>query len=302
MNRLAALSALTALCAFAAEAPAGQGRPAAAPRFDGNRAYEHVRRLVAIGPRPAGSEGIARARAYINDQIGSLGLRGVEHAFDAETPGGRVRMANISVLIPGARPERLIVGGHYDTKRFGQFRFVGANDGGSSAAFLIELARALRDRRGPLTIELVLFDGEEAVVDWAGTDHTYGSREYVAHARRDGSLAQIRAMVLVDMIGDRNLRIRREQFSTRWLTDLFWASAGRLGHSDVFTAESMAVEDDHLPFLEAGIPAVDLIDLEYPAWHTEADTIDQISAGSLQIVGDVLLDALPAVEARLMGR
>jgi Zn-dependent M28 family amino/carboxypeptidase len=176
---------------------------------------------------------------------------------------------------------------------------VGANDGGSSTAFLLELARVLRGRTNPYTIELLFFDGEEAVIEWTATDHTYGSRHYVEAARRSGSLASIRALILVDMIGDRDLAIRRESQSTPWLTDLIWASARRLGLSRHFLDEATPVDDDHVPFLEAGVPAVDVIDFDYPAWHTPADTIDQVAAHSLQIVGDVLLAALPAIEERL---
>ena len=268
-------------------------------QFDSNRAYEHLRQFVAIGPRPAGSAGSASARQYISDQLRLLGLKPVEQPFDAETPIGRIRMVNVSTTIPGARKERLIIGGHYDTKLFREFRFVGANDGGSSSAFLLELARVLKTRTNPFSIELVFFDGEEAVVDWKLTDHTYGSRHYVADARRSGTLASIKAMVLVDMIADRQLHIRREEASTPWLTEAIWASARKLKQA-AFVTESLRVEDDHMAFLEAGIPAVDIIDLDYPAWHTAADTLDQISARSLQTVGDVLLGALPAIEARLI--
>jgi glutaminyl-peptide cyclotransferase len=267
--------------------------------FDSGRAFEHVRQLVAIGPRPAGSPGIEAARRYIRAQMTAIGLSTTEQAFEAQTPVGPLEMINLSVVVPGARPERLVIGGHYDTKLFRRFRFVGANDGGSSAALLLELARVLKDRRNPFTIELVFFDGEEAVLEWTGTDHTYGSRQYVETARGSATLNTIGAMLLVDMVGDRNLNIRRESNSTRWLTDIIWAAAGRLGHGDVFLDEPLAVEDDHVPFLAAGVPAVDIIDLDYPAWHTADDTLDNVSARSLQTVGDVLLAALPQIEAAL---
>jgi Zn-dependent M28 family amino/carboxypeptidase len=275
------------------------GDASAVPPFDSARAFEHVRQLVAIGPRPAGSPGIEAARRYIRDQIGTIGLSTAEGAFEAQTPVGPLAMVNLSVVIPGAGPERLLIGGHYDTKLFPTFRFVGANDGGSSAALLLELARVLKARRNPFTIELVFFDGEEALVEWTGSDHTYGSRHYVETARSSGTLQTIRAMLLVDMVGDRNLNIRRESNSTRWLTDIVWAAAARLGHGGVFLDEPLAVEDDHVPFLQAGVPAADIIDLDYPAWHTPDDTLDKVSARSLQTVGDVLLAALPQIEAQL---
>lgn len=283
---------------LAAAVAAASGKPA--PPFDGGRAYEHVRQLVAFGPRPAGSAALEASRKYILARLAEAAVTAVQQRFDAETPIGRVPMVNLIATIPGARPERIVVGGHYETKLFREFPFVGANDGGSSAAFLIELARVLKARTNPFTMEVLFLDGEEAFVEWGGSDRTYGSRHYVAEARRSGTLSGLQAFILVDMIGDRNLVIRREAQSTRWLTDLIWAAARRLAHSAVFVDESTSIEDDHLPFLEAGVPAVDIIDLEYPPWHTAQDTLDKVSARSLQIVGDVLMEALPAIEARLI--
>lgn len=286
----------TLLVALSAAAVCAQP---AATRFDGARAFEDVRKLVLIGPRPAGSPGIEEARKYIEAQLASAGLEVRRQAFEASTPLGPIRMANLVATLPGERPERLVVAGHYDTKRFDEFAFVGANDAGSSTAFLIELARALRGRKNPFTIELLFLDGEEAVVEWIGTDHTYGSRHYVEAAGADGSLATLKALVLVDMIADRDLAMHREGNSTRWLTDIVWESARTLGYERHFLPTTTHIEDDHLPFLEAGVPAVDLIDLEYPAWHTRGDTMDKIDAKSLQIVGDVVLDALAKIEERL---
>lgn len=293
------MSKLTLLPVLLFAACLSAAQPAA--RFDGDRAFEHVRKIVEIGPRPAGSEGAARTRAYITSQLKALGLTVHEQTFDAETPIGPVRTVNLRAMVPGLKGTggpRLVIAGHYDTKLFRDFTFVGANDGGSSAAFLIELARVLKDGKHPIPIELVFFDGEEAVIEWVGTDHTYGSRHYVAEAQRDGTLKDIRAMILVDMIGDRDLRIMRDTNSTPWLTDVFWGAARRLGHAE-FVDDAMDIKDDHIPFLEAGVPAVDIIDLDYPAWHTEADTVDKVSARSLQVVGNVLLAALPDVIGRV---
>jgi Zn-dependent M28 family amino/carboxypeptidase len=276
-----------------------EAHASAAAAFDSGRAFEHIRRLVAIGPRDPGSVGSQQARRYIMEQLRASGLTPVEQAFDADTPLGPKRMANVTVTIQGASPARIVVGGHYDTKLFRQFRFVGANDGGSSAALLLELARVLKGRKNPLTLEMVFFDGEEALVDWVGSDHTYGSRHYVGEARRTGAIKDIRAMLLVDMVGDRDLRVRRESQSTRWLTDTIWAAARRIGHGAIFVDEEILVEDDHVPFLRAGIPAANIIDLDYAAWHTPEDTLDKVSARSLQVVGEVVLGALPAIEARL---
>ena len=276
---------------------------AAAPKFDSNRAWQDLRQLVAMGPRPAGSPAIEQARTYIKEQLAADDVVVTEQAWDDQTPLGKTHMVNLIATIPGAKKDRIVISGHYDTKLFREFRFVGASDGGSSAAFLLELARALKGRKNPLTIELLFLDGEEAVVEWEGTDHTYGSRHYVEAGKRDGTLAGVKANILIDMIGDRDLRIMRDDYSTPWLTDIIWNEARRQKLDSYFVPESTRVEDDHLPFLRAGVPSVDIIDLErfrqFNRWHTAQDNLDAVSARSLQIVGDVVLAALPHIEARL---
>ncbi len=284
------------------------------PKFDGNRAYEDVRQLVAIGPRVAGTPGAHAAREYIRKQLAQAGVTVEEQAFEATTPLGRVKMVNLRATLPAVQGRgatgspappgaRLVIGGHYDTKLFKDFTFVGANDGGSSAAFLIELGRALKSRPNPVPIELLFLDGEEAVVDWQGQDHTYGSRYYVESARKAGTLKDIKAFILVDMIGDRDLVIKRESNSTPYLTGAIWNAAARLDRRE-FVAETSPIEDDHLEFLAARVPAVDIIDLEYytrsgeMAWHSPHDTLENVAAGSLQAVGDVLIAALPEIEKR----
>ena len=270
------------------------------PKFDSGRAWEHLRQLVAIGPRPSGSQAIEQTRKYIKEKLAAEGLVVMEQAWDDRTPIDTVHMVNLSVTIPGVHKDRIVIAGHYDTKLTREFRFVGASDGGSSAAFLIEMARVLKARKNALTIELVFLDGEEARLwDWQGTDNTYGSRHYVEMAKRDGSIAALKAMVLVDMIGDRDLMVRRDANSTPWLTDLVWGAAKRLELDNYFVPEATRVEDDHLPFLAAGVPSVDIIDLDYEPWHTAKDTLDAVSARSLQVVGDVVLAALPQIEKRV---
>jgi glutaminyl-peptide cyclotransferase len=272
----------------------------AAPRFDGQRALEHTRKVVAFGPRPAGSPALARTREYIRAELSALGLKVTEQAFEATTPAGKVRMVNVRAFIDGPEnARRLIIAGHYDTKLFKDVSFVGANDGGSSTGFLIELARALKQSPPSMPVELLFLDGEEAVrLEWIDPDNRYGSRYYVESAKKDGTLPQIAALILVDMIGDANLGMKRESQSTPWLTDMIWGTAARFGRKE-FLADETPIEDDHVPFLEAGVPAVDLIDLDYQPWHTPQDTMDKLSAKSFQAVGDVLLATLPAIQKRL---
>jgi Zn-dependent M28 family amino/carboxypeptidase len=268
--------------------------------FDSARAYEHLRQIVSIGPRPAGSPGSARTREYILAHMKTLGIAATQQSFVAKTPIGDIPMVNVIATVPGARKERIAFTGHYDTKLFADFRFVGANDGGSSTAFLLELARLLKARANAFTMELIFFDGEEATLrEWGGNDHTYGSRHYVDTSRKAGTLPTLKALVLVDMIADRSPRFLRESNSTPWLTDIIWSTARKLGHGSTFVNASTPIEDDHIPFLSAGVPATDIIDLDYAPWHTAADTLDQTSARTMQMVGDVVTASVAPIEARL---
>jgi len=276
----------------------------ASPAFNGQRAFEDIRQLVTIGPRVAGTPGAQAARDYIKKELQAAGVTVLEQPFEASTPVGVIKMVNLRATLPGAADakQRLVIGGHYDTKRFKDFTFVGANDGGSSAAFLIELARALKGHPQRMPIELLFIDGEEATGEWEGNDHTYGSRYYVEAARKDGTLKSIKAFVLVDMIGDADLHIKRETNSTPYLAAAILDAARKLGRRE-FSSEPYPVEDDHQEFLADGVPSIDLIDLEYytrsgqMAWHTQYDTLDNVSASSMQAVGDVLIAALPALES-----
>ena len=301
-SRFHVLAASVLLAAACVSSPEAQSpKPEAKDvKFDSSRAYEHLRQVVSFGPRPAGSPAIERTRTYITDQLKAVGVPVVQQSFVAKTPIGEIPMVNLVATIPGTRRERIAITGHYDTKLFREFRFVGANDGGSSTAFLIELARVLKARQNTFTIELIFFDGEEATLrDWGQTDHIYGSQYYVDSGRKAGTLGSLRAMILVDMIADRSQRFMREANSTEWITDIIWSSARKLGYGSIFVNAATPIEDDHIPFLKAGVPSADIIDLDYPAWHTEADTLDQTSARGLQVVGDVVLASLAPIEARL---
>jgi glutaminyl-peptide cyclotransferase len=292
---------LLVLLAEASSARGWQSTPA--PAFDGNRAFADLKRLVAFGPRPSGSQALEQARAWMRGELERSGCRVEEDPFRAETPIGELPMDNLIVKIPGERRAVVMVAGHYDTKRFDGFRFVGANDGASSAAELLELGRILCRRQNPLTIWLVFFDGEEAVREWSPADSLYGSRHLVRKLSEDGELARIKAMILVDMIGDAQLDIRRDQNSTPWLANLVFGEARRQGYARQFRDEPTAIDDDHIPFVNAGVSAVDLIDLDYgPAnryWHSAEDTVAHCSPRSLAMVGRVVLASLDRLAADL---
>ncbi|HTI43968.1 MAG TPA: M28 family peptidase [Vicinamibacterales bacterium] len=273
---------------------------AALLKFDSNRAWVDLERQVAFGARPAGSSPLAQTRQYIEMQLKTINVPYREQAFDAMTPAGVIRMTNIIATIPGRRRERIALATHYDTKRFAEFRFLGASDAASSTAAVLELGRVLTNRRNEFTIELLFLDGEEAVnTEWRDPDNTYGSKYYVKAAQEAGTLSSLKALILLDMVGDRDLDIRPDSNSARWLNAIVWGSASRLGYSSTFIPDPFTVEDDHLPFVEAGVQSIDIIDLDYPQWHTAQDDLDHVSARSLQIVGDVVLDALPEIEKQL---
>jgi hypothetical protein len=295
---------IVAAVVAAAVAPSG-AQQSAAPKFDSGRAYEDLRQMVALGPRPAGSPALEKNRDYIRKELKAAGLPVHEQPFDAQTPAGTVHMINLWTSVPGqvTNKGRIVIGGHYDTKVFHEFPFVGASDAASSAAFVLEMARTLKSRRNELPIDLLFLDGEEAVnKDWdvKSTDHTYGSRYYAQQADKNGTAKDIRAFILVDMIGAKNLVVHREQYSTTWLTDAIWTASKKAGHTAEFKDDAFPIEDDHLEFLDVKIPSVDIIDLEdYPQWHTAQDDLAHVGAGSLQTVGDVVLAALPTIEKRI---
>ncbi len=300
VSLVAALVAATAVCASASQS----AQKPAASTFDGTRAFDHLKAQVAIGPRPAGSAGIRQTRAYITRQLAAMGLTVQEQPFVATTPIGPVEMVNLIAVLPGTRTDRILFTGHYDTKLYKDIVFLGASDGASSAAVLIELVRSLKDQPREFTYEFVWFDGEEAVVAWdIDTDSTYGSRYYVQAAQKAKAVSAIKAMILVDMVGHRELQIERDSHSAPWLTDIIWAAATRLGHGGIFLDVTTTIEDDHLHFVRAGIPSVDIIDLNHfiarGHWHTAGDNLDAVSARSLQIVGDVLLASLPGIVTHL---
>jgi len=276
--------------------------------LSGERALEHVRAQVAFGPRPPGSEALQKCRQYLIGQLEGYGYQVERDSFEASTPYGPKQMVNLIARKKEASGKGVVaLASHYDTKYFEKFSFVGAVDGGSSTGLLVELARVLASRKDDLDYWFVFLDGEEAFIEWSTFDGTYGSRHLARRWRDDGTAGKVRAMILLDMIGDKNLKILKEANSTPWLMDLVWESAKAAGLSDILASRPSAVEDDHLPFLDVRIPAVDIIGVDnignFPSWwHTEGDTLDKVSASSLEKVGRLVLAVLPGIERRLAGR
>lgn len=290
------LSAAFILLPPAGAAAASSSGRAAPATFDGERAFEDLKRLAAYGPRPSGSKALSEARQWMIGELQHSGWQVEQDSFVGSTPRGEIPMTNLIARLPGAGRKVVMVAGHYDTKRFDHFTFVGANDGGSSAAFLLEMARALERRKNPPAVWLVFFDGEEAVREYSESDGLYGSRHLVAKLTASGELSRLEAMILVDMIADAKLNIEREVNSTPALMELAFKSARRLGYAEYFPDVRTAILDDHVPFVNAGVSAVDLIDLDYGPngsyWHTAKDTVEHCSPLSLTIVGRVVTAVL----------
>jgi len=266
--------------------------------FDAARSFRDLETVVAFGARPSGSENLERTRRYIVSELEAAGLEPQLDMFVARTLIGEIEMVNLRAVRRGRSGSGAIaLAGHYDTKRF-DFEFVGANDGGSSTAVLLELARITANMELEHDLEFIFFDGEEAVRNWSPTDSVYGSRYDVRRRFEDGTLENLKALILVDMIGDRDLLVLPETASTGWLKTLIWNTADRIGYGEYFGNAQSLIEDDHVPYLRAGIAAIDLIDFTYPYWHQAGDTLDKTSAESLNVIGSVLYHALPDIDRR----
>jgi glutaminyl-peptide cyclotransferase len=273
---------------------------AAAGDFSGASALKFTAAAVAFGPRPPGSPAIHKLQDYILSSLKQCRCEVTEDSFTARTPNGAIAMKNIIARFRGNSGRAIAITGHYDTKLFSKFRFVGANDGGASAGFLLEMARALAGAPRKDDVYLVWFDGEESIGEWSDTDGLYGSRHLAEKWAADGTARRLKALINVDMIGDKDLSIPKELNSSPALGRLVWQVAADLRYSSHFPNQSLAVEDDHMPFLRIGVPALDLIDFSYGPdnswWHTSQDTMDKLSSQSLLIVGDVLLETIRRLE------
>ena len=270
--------------------------------FSGTRALEYTRQFVAVGPRWVGSPGHAKAEAFLKKQFAKDNLE--VDTFTMNTPAGQQEMHNFIVRFPGKKDGAIVLASHYETNYpLRNINYVGANDGGSTTGLLIEMANHLRGRTlDGYSVWLVFFDGEEAFKEWSDSDSTYGSRHLAAKWENDGTLRRIKAFIILDMIGDKDLDIQRDSNSTGWLLDLIQHAAAKTGDQSYFFQEQTTDSDDHLPFVKRGVPSADIIDLNYgyqnAYWHTAQDTMDKISAKSLTIVGNTMLETIRLLNLR----
>jgi Zn-dependent M28 family amino/carboxypeptidase len=272
------------------------------PQFDGARALEYTRQFVAVGPRWIGSPGHAKAEAFIKEQFRRDRLE--EDTFTTDTPAGPMQMHNFIVRFPGKKDGVIVLASHYETNYpLRNIHYVGANDGGSTTGLLIEMANYLRGKTlDGYSVWLVFTDGEEAVKSWTDADSVYGSKHLATKWQADGTLKRIKAFILADMLGDRDLDVQRDLNSTPWLEGLVLQAATQYGWQSYFFQNKTYDEDDHLPFVHRGVPCADLIDLDYgyqnAYWHTADDTMDKLSAKSLTIAGDTILETIRLLDQR----
>jgi Zn-dependent M28 family amino/carboxypeptidase len=278
--------------------------------IDPQRAWQYVKEILAFGPRWDGSKGQERLGQYLHNKLKADHVE--DDAFVAQTPAGPIKMRNIIAKFPGAKDGIIVLGSHIDTNYpLRNTSFVGANDGGSSTALLLAIADQLRGKKLPgYSVWLAFFDGEESIpsttpgdLRWSDPDALYGSRHLAQKWKQDGTSSKIKALILADMIGDKDLDILRDTSSTPWLEDLIGQAASRLGYQSYFFQETAGMGgDDHIPFAQIGVPVADVIDFNYgynnAFHHTTQDTIDKLSPKSLQITGDVFLETIRLVNGR----
>ena len=276
--------------------------------FNGAKALEYARQFVAIGPRWPTSPGHTKAEEFLRNQFKHDQLE--EDTFTADTPIGAVPMRNFIVRFQGNKDGVIVLATHYETNYWlRKINFVGANDGGSTTGLLLAIADLLRaetaggKKLDGYSVWLVFDDGEESIEStWTDSDSLYGTRHLAAKWARDGTLGRIKAFILADMIGDKDLDILRESRSADWLVSLMTQAAHKFGYDKYFFQKEGAVEDDHLPFVNRGVPSIDVIDLDYGPnnsyHHTAQDTLDKIGARSLTIDGDVFLETIRLIDLR----
>ena len=300
-----AASNTTAASASAANTDASNLPPDSSPppSFNANRAMQYVKEIVAFGPRPIGSENHKKVESYILAHLKGDDVE--QDAFEVHPTEGTFPVRNIIAKFPGTRDGIIVIASHYDTNwPLRNTSYVGANDGASSSALLLEIANQLRGKKlNGYSVWLLWDDAEESMkLPWDDPESLYGVRHVAQKWQDDGTLKKIKAFILEDMIGDADLNIEHDTSSTPWLEDLVFKAATSLGDQSHFFARSMPVTDDHIPFVQRGVPAVDLIDFDYGYndvfWHTTDDTIDKLSPKSLEIVGTVTLETVRLLNQR----
>jgi glutaminyl-peptide cyclotransferase len=320
-NNTAAANVASAAPSSSTAAPTPQTQPAIAPEdqappasqtagFDGQKAYDFTAKLVSFGPRPPASDAIHHTQDYIVSTLKSFGCAVDTDDFHASTPVGDLAMKNIVAKIPGTGQGIILLLTHYDTVRLDNF--VGADDGGSSSGLMLEMARVLcgSTTKQSNSVWIAFLDGEEEQMNfnnaqeaqtiWHDPETTYGSRELAAQMAVSGEIKHVRALILADMIGQKNLQVPPEANSTKWLADLVWKTADRLHYKDVFVPnQTGGITDDHGPFLKRGVASVDIIELSgYPYWHSTDDTMDKLSPKSFAVVGHVILASVGELQQK----
>ena len=272
-----------------------------APKINPARAFQYVKEYVSIGSRKPGSPGHAKAEQFIKSHLAGDTVE--VDSFTATTPVGNFPIHNIIAKFPGKKDGIIVIAGHYETNYPLPNDFVGANDSGSDTGLMLELANQFRGKPNDgYSVWLLWTDGEEAFVKWSDKDSLYGTKHLAAKWKQDGTAAKIKAFILLDMIGDADLDVQRDNNSTPWLSNLVYQAATALGYQSHFFQQTTAIEDDHLPFAKIGVPVVDIIDIDYgyanAYHHTTQDTMDKLSPKSLQIVGDVVLQMIQYINQR----
>jgi glutaminyl-peptide cyclotransferase len=277
-----------------------------AAQVDGSRAFEQVKQLVAITPRHSGSDGAAQAANHLRQALAPYTETCKIDAFDDATPIGTLTFRNVVGILPGTSSNIVILASHYDTKSGVGDDFQGANDSGSSTGLLIELARVLHTQPPlPFQVMIAFFDGEECIEAYGTTDGLHGSRQLVQQLKKRNQLPNVEAMILLDMVGDPDLTITLPRNIDRKLMSIAFDAARTAGIRKQFTLSKHNMLDDHVPFLEAGVAVIDIIDFQHGSrhglndyWHTTNDTLEHISPDSLQSIGQVVIHMLNAISRR----
>jgi glutaminyl-peptide cyclotransferase len=269
------------------------------PDFDQDNAMALVKRLVAFGPRSSGTATNLKQAEFIAVTAEKYGAVVLRQKFEQQTELGKLKFFNVEAVIRGERDDFVIIGSHFDTKKLPSgINFEGANDGASSTAALLEMIRAIKKsgEKPEYTLKFVFFDGEECISEYAQNDGLFGSKYYARRLREQKLVKKCRAVIILDMIGDKELRITLPANSDKNLRKMLLDAARRTGNEKYFSDFHFPILDDHTPFEKLGIPVIDIIDFEFGPgnsfWHTSEDNIQNISANSLKIVGQTVLNML----------